>query len=150
MASETAWLSMASETACSQLTPLWDELGPGSWMANYFKIFGTFGECHCSPSSCQVPAHPELAQSSNASFCIAREVDPEATNPIFEIIFVTHPKTRQNPLPEILFVLRQKYTWIFPVIFPGFPGLFPGFLRVFSVQFFTTNSIIWFRSKNKF
>ena len=30
--------------------------------------------------------------------------------------------------PEILLILPKKYTWIYPVIFPGFPGLFPGFL----------------------
>ena len=61
------------------------------------------------------------------SFYIARELTSEGMIQSFAIIFQTHPKTRQNPLREILFVLRQKYTWIFPVIFPGFPGLFPGF-----------------------
>ena len=29
--------------------------------------------------------------------------------------------------PEILLVLPKKYTWIYPVIFPGFSGLFPSF-----------------------
>ena len=81
---------------------------------------------------CQLPGllflRRQAAQSTNANFCIAKELTPETTNPIFGIIFQTHPKTRQNPLREILSVLRQKYTWIFPVIFPGFPGLFPGFL----------------------
>ena len=62
------------------------------------------------------------------TFCIAKELALKGMIQTFAMIFQTHPKTRQNPLREILLVLRQNYTWIFPVIFLGFPGHFPGFL----------------------
>ena len=63
---------------------------------------------------------------------IARELVLKGLSRTFAMIFERHPKTRQNPLREILLVHRQKYTWIFPVIFLGFPGLFRIFSGIFS------------------
>ena len=98
MTSETTRESMASETAWRRLK---------------------------TAARSEATSEQQAAQSTHANFFIARELHPEATNPIFEIIFVTHPKTRQNPLREILLVHRQKYTWTFPDFFRDFFRIFP-------------------------
>ena len=73
-------------------------------------------------------------------YFIAKEVSFKGHIERFAINFQRHPKTRQNSLYQIPFLLRQKYTLIFPLIFPGFPGLFPGFLwasKIYFYDFFT-------------
>ena len=69
-------------------------------------------------------------------YFIAKELSFKGHIERFAIIFQRHPKTRQNSLHQILFLLRQKYTLIFPLIFPGFPGLFPGFLWASKIYFY--------------
>ena len=71
------------------------------------------------------------------TFCIAKELALKGMIQTFAMIFQTHPKTRQNPLREILLVLRQKYTWTSPSFFLDFPGLFPVFFRESEKTIFT-------------
>ena len=55
----------------------------------------------------------KAAQSIIANFCIARELTPEGINQTFGIIFQTHPKTRQNPLREILSYFAKNIHGLF-------------------------------------
>ena len=97
-------------------------------------------ECRGQPGV-PVNARPlsqcKAAQSIIANSCIARELTSEGIIQTFAIIFQTHPKTRQNPLRKILFVLRQKYTLIFPVIVSGISRTFPGFFLGLKTRFVT-------------
>ena len=47
-----------------------------------------------------------------------------------------HSPVFRYPLREILFVLRQKYTWTSPRFFLDFPGLFPVFSGVEKLLFY--------------
>ena len=83
-------------------------------------------------------------------FCIAKELSPKGMNQTFAIFFQTHPKSRQNPLREIIFVLHQKHTWIFccnSQAFPDFFLVFSGLEKSIFLRFFYDEKIDFLREK---
>ena len=104
---------------------LWRVAGNSLRSANEESFNMTWGHVRSIEAACQLPK--QAAESTDAHFCIAKELTPKAMNQTFCIFSQTHPKTRQNQLREILFVLRQKYTWTSLIFFLDFPGVFLDF-----------------------